>query len=46
MVGLLFSTAAGMVAALAFLAYLGVTIWWIVVAFDQDVKRYLEQQSR
>ncbi len=42
---IMFGSAVGLVAAVAFLGHLGVTIYWIVVAFNQDVKRYLEQQS-
>lgn len=42
---IMFSNAAGLLAAVAFLGYVGVTIYWIVVAFNDDVKRYLAQQS-
>lgn len=42
---IMFSNTAGLLASVAFLGYVGVTIYWIVVAFNDDVKRYLAQQS-
>ena len=41
----MFGSAVGILGAVAYLAYAVVTVYWIVTAFNQDVRNYLEQQS-
>lgn len=41
----MFGSAVGILGAVAYLAYAVVTVYWIVLAFSQDVRNYLEQQS-
>lgn len=41
----MFGSALGILGTVAYLAYAVVTVYWIITAFNQDVRNYLEQQS-